>query len=254
MPGDAAIWLAEEMLLTSMGINVEYVCSGMHDYQPEKIRQAASKGGFAIAMTGGGNLGDLYPSEQELKNKVLLDFPDIKTRWFPQSIHFKDKSLEPGSPLNIFLSAVKGVRDMQLVVRDVPSFEFAQTHIGSLGHKVTLTPDIVFSLGNRPELRQRFGAPTQSLLVFKRNDGESTSWDSWAAQDLPSFFSDQLKEMGPAWNASAVSVGDWTDFDLKPEEILGKSSYLKAAWIRFIQGASWLSSGEVILMDRLHGK
>lgn len=226
-----------------MGINVEYVCSGMHNYQPDKIRQLIAKG-----------LGDLYPAEQVLKNTVMQDFPHIKTRWFPQSIHFKDKSLTPDSPLSIFLQAVKGVKDMQVVTRDIPSFEFVKEHIAPVGHKVSLTPDIVFSMGNLAELRQRFGDTTKSLLVFKRNDAEQTSWSSWASGSLQSFFSAQLKHMGPSWNASAVSVGDWTEFDLAPNEILGKSSYLKSAWIRFMQGAGWLSSAEVILMDRLHGE
>lgn len=223
----------------------------MHDYQPNKIRELAAKGRFAIAFHGGGNLGDIYPEEQRLKLQVLQDFPQVPIRWFPQSIHFKNKETSIDQPLGKFLSLVKQVEDMQIVVRDIPSLEFARKHFEPLDTKVTMTPDIVFAMGNRPDLLQTFGKPGNELLVFRRRDAERTSWENWAGSDLNAFFSKQME--GMSWNSSALAIGDWIDFDLAPEEIVGKSEYAQAAWIRFMQGARWLASGEVVLLDRLHG-
>ena len=225
----------------------------MHDYQPNKIRALAARGRFAIAFHGGGNLGDIYPEEQRLKLQVLQDFPHVPIRWFPQSIHFRDKTVNEEAPLGHFLSLMKQVQDMQIVVRDIPSLDFARKYFEPLNTKVTMTPDIVFAMGNRPDMLQTFGQPTNDLLVFRRRDAERTSWEDWAGHDLQNFFSEQMEEMGPSWNSSALAIGDWIDFDLAQNEIVGKSEYLQAAWIRFMQGARWLASGEVVLLDRLHG-
>jgi Polysaccharide pyruvyl transferase len=45
-----------------------------------------------ILIHGGGNLGDLWPRHQQLREQVIRDFPNRPILQLPQSIHFGDRS------------------------------------------------------------------------------------------------------------------------------------------------------------------
>src|SRR5262249_31200360 len=69
--GDHAIWLGEQVLLKSLGIDVAYECS-MQSYDAARLKEAVGSG--TILMHGGGNFGDLYVYHH-FRHQVLKDFP-----------------------------------------------------------------------------------------------------------------------------------------------------------------------------------
>lgn len=78
--GDSAIYVAEQLVLATLGINVQYVC-GVKDYDAADLRRVVDEFGddrFAIVFHGGGNFGDLYGREHELKMSVMNSFPHVR--------------------------------------------------------------------------------------------------------------------------------------------------------------------------------
>lgn len=248
--------LAEMMLLSTLGINVVYSC-GVKDYDLEALNAAVDEYGsdhFAIVFHGGGNFGDLYTREHGLKLDVMSTFPDIRMHVFPQSLKFRsDETMQATKQV---LSKLKHA---SIAVRDHQSYNFAMKHFAHDGLRVDLTPDIVFYMGFRPELRERFGKPAHDLLLFRRADGERTDW-SWAggasSPDFPGPFVQTLQEEAGGKELT-FKAGDWSgDFDITAaEKGDGEQSHIEfRSWKRFMMGAEWLSSGEFVILDRLHGK
>jgi exopolysaccharide biosynthesis predicted pyruvyltransferase EpsI len=72
--GDYFIWLGEEMILQKSGCEVVYRCPTPH-CQVEKIGSYLRRSNrTTICMHGGGNFGDLYPTEANKKLKFLMHF------------------------------------------------------------------------------------------------------------------------------------------------------------------------------------
>lgn len=223
----------------------------------------------AHTLTGGGNFGDLYGREHSLKLDVMRKFPDVRMHVFPQSIKFRDA----GSKIEETRAALAGLTHPlnSLAVRDLTSFTFAKKHFDLPRLRIDMTPDIVFYLGPRPDLR-RLLAPkspkttTTDLLFFRRKDGEGSAW-SWAgdggasSSDFPQTIVKRLsdaaaKATGRSKAAAALLTskhGDWIDWDLTAEELKGGHIQFRA-FRRFMMGATWLSSADFIVLDRLHGE
>lgn len=126
---------------------------------------------------------------------------------------------------------------------------------------IHLTPDIVFWLGFRPDLRRQLrpknGAHHQDILLFRRADNERTDW-KWAGdgttEPVEALRRRLIAMAGRPIGESQLSVeeGEWADTSLSAGERRG--SLLYRAWRRFRIGATWLDSADFILMDRLHGE
>ena len=71
--GDNAIWLGEIAWLADAGIRVRYRCD-VKTYNRAALAQSLGADG-AIFIHGGGNLGDLWPRHQRLRETVIRDFP-----------------------------------------------------------------------------------------------------------------------------------------------------------------------------------
>lgn len=84
--GDSAIWLGEETYLEKkLGRAPSYVCT-YDTWSKEDFEKAVPVG--PILIHGGGNFGDLWPSHQEFRLKLLSEFPDRQIIQLPQTIHF----------------------------------------------------------------------------------------------------------------------------------------------------------------------
>jgi exopolysaccharide biosynthesis predicted pyruvyltransferase EpsI len=241
------------MLLASLGINIVYQC-GVKDFDMTALDAAVDTHGgshFAIVFHGGGNFGDLYGTEHGLKLNVMRAYPDIRTHIFPQSLKFR--SDETTEATKVVLAKLKHA---SIAVRDQQSYDFAMKHFKHPGLRVDLTPDIVFYMGFRPELKKLFGAPTKDVLLFRRADGERTDW-GWAGKaSTPGFPGPFIETLSPAGKPLTYKHGDWSgDFDLTEEETseLSESHIQFRAWRRFMQGSEWLSSADFVILDRLHG-
>jgi len=237
--GDSAIWLGEKKVLKDYEVDVLYIASHnrfVKDYVVSMPKEAI------LFLTGGGNLGDLWPAHQNFRERIIKTFPDRKIIQLPQSIYFQ--SLEN---LKRAKEVFDSHPDFTLLVRDEKSLEFARNEFAC---KSLLCPDMAFALG---PIDKPFN-PTQDVVLLSRTDIESLGHfngvsgkietNDWLDEPqflikwISAFLSDQLvkhpRKLRPLY---------------RPLEWL----YDLAAKKRLERGCRFLSSGKIVITDRLHG-
>lgn len=244
--GDSSIWLGERDYLSNRNISIRYLCDATA-YKKMILATCHPKG--PILIHGGGNFGDLWPIHQQLREQVLLDFPDRLVVQLPQSIHFED-------PKNL-KRAVKAINNHErfvLMVRDWQSLELAKKHFHCT---VTICPDMAFAMDQK-RMKDRFRNPECRVLYLSRTDKEASQWKTTAYH-----------------RHENVLVLDWIAVHSRYRSIFYKlanrlerfkCSFL---WIwaqkfrligaqgiarkRLSRGLKLLSFGERVVTDRLHG-
>lgn len=239
--GDSAIWLGEEFYLKQI---VKPKIIAVDDlnlsgrpfpvFPPETI----------ILIHGGGNFGDLYPRHQNLREKLVSHYREHRIIQLPQSIHFQDENnrLQTSVILN-------GHTDFHLMVRDRDSLAQAQALHNGASY---LCPDMALCLG----ARKRPASPTYDIVCLLRTDKEKATADFTASQGPESILvtdwieepvsrlnrfvrqMDRLHSNYPRWTTSL--------FRLK------RPFYHWLATERMHRGELILSSGKVVVTDRLH--
>ncbi len=239
-PGDSAIWLGGRAYLRKIAARVVYTCE-LATYSEEQVR-AKLKGG-TILLSGGGNLGDLYPNLQLRREKVIDAFPDNKIIQLPQTIHFQEKTS---------LSRARDVfdrhPDLTLLVRDQRSLEFARNEFRAPSF---LCPDMTFALG----ALDSHESPKCPIVWLSRGDKEASESPIPDGSDVDVEWTDWLEETALVHRASQVFVDRVTrrawpqrrlqTFVLRAYDLLARQ--------RLIRGCRILSRGRVVMTDRLHG-
>lgn len=240
--GDSAIWLGETAYLLDSHQQRPVHTSDLHSYSRDRLRTALDGG--VILVHGGGNLGDVWPEYLNSKIQMLDDFPDTRIIQMPQTVHFQSaKNLER------FQRAVARHRSYTLLVRDQTSLDLA---LDSFACESRLCPDLAFWL----ELSR--STAVHDVVWLQRTDRESVHKSTESALAAP----------------QGIHVADWLDHDnelpsrieRKLTEVLArypnKLSFLerqltdmrnRAARVRLRRGCRLLSSGRVVVTDRLHG-
>jgi pyruvyl transferase EpsO len=242
--GDPALWLGELASLRRAGARVVYRAS-WGSYRKDELARAL-RGGGSILLHGGGNFGDLYPHNQATtRERVLADFPTVRTIQLPQSLWFQ-------SPENRdrLRRLCEDHADFTLLVRESQSLEIAQRHFAV---PTLLCPDPVFALGPQP----RAARPVVHVLWLARGDVESTRYEpphdagvqvldwlhdvadepAWPRRDrLALRLNRRLHAAAPALARRALAL------TIAP---------LAARWMR--RGCALLARGRVVVTDRLHG-
>ncbi|MCT4419682.1 hypothetical protein EFT49_05550 [Leuconostoc falkenbergense] len=227
--GDHAISYAEK----------KFVEKYLHGYQLVEILRNDTKvalmqvkeriiKGDIILMTGGGNMGSIYKTEEYFRSLVVETFANnknVKLIIMPQTIHFdgpNDPAIE--AQQNVY----NNINNLLIVAREKMSFErfkkiFPET-------KIILTPDIVLSLNERPQSQSRSG-----LLLVLRRDKEKTTNEKIIQSALKQFDFHKITK---------------TDTSLMRKDLIitGKNRmvYLKQIWDSFRES-------ELVITDRLHG-
>lgn len=245
--GDSAIWLGERATLRRCGVRVVYAADVM-TFSADALRRHATD--LVILLSGGGNVGDLYPHLQRFRESVIRAFPDRRIIQLPQSIHFQ-------APDNLqrARATFEGHPNFTLLVRDQPSFDFARREFGV---PIRLCPDMAFGLGMLPRPRP----PSDDIVFLLRDDIEArpatralgsrvgasaTDWlsdpgsvllavDKWLRRQMvyrPSIAPIVAPRLARVWTAANV----WD----------------RLAWRRVERGLKILSRGRVVVTDRLHG-
>jgi pyruvyl transferase EpsO len=237
--GDSAIWLGEIAYLKKYhrSSRIAYVAdvrSSLHQPLPKFDENVV------ILIHGGGNLGDIWPKHQALREKIVANYPRNRVIQLPQSIHFDSKE-----NLNRFQSLLEGHADFHLLARDQNSFEIGrEIHKGN----VLLCPDMAFCLdgvkapGNsrRSEivaLLRTDKEVVQNNRDLKHEDGQILIVD-WVTEHKT------LSEKLERWLTSRY-----------PE----KTRFLRLGLFNFIsretvnRGLAMLGGGNVVVTDRLHG-
>lgn len=167
--GDAAIWAGELAVLGDLGIEVGYVADAGR-YHPARLREAVPEG--PVLLNGGGNVGDLWPWSQALRERVLTDLPDRDVVQLPQSVHFRDPQAQ-----RRFREIVTRHGRYTFLARDRQSLDRAQDLSPSAAH---LVPDMAFGLG--PLMRPT--TPSRAVIALARDDVESGSGLRAAARGM----------------------------------------------------------------------
>jgi exopolysaccharide biosynthesis predicted pyruvyltransferase EpsI len=239
--GDNAILLGEVRALRVLERQVLHVATDGETYDREVLRRRI--GSRPILLHGGGNLGDLWPWHQRLRERLLADFPGNDVIQLPQSIAFDN----PES-MELARSAFSGHPRFTLLVRDAASQKFAETHLGLTAR---LVPDAAFGLG---PLR-RPAPPTRQLLVLARTDQERR-----AGPPLPPDVTteDWIEPMlGPEGRrARRVAVDlDARDWPARVDALSARASawaWSRVSTAHLRHGLALLGSANVVVTDRLH--
>lgn len=261
--GDAAIWAAQQILLSMMGITTMEACRFMDKgCDMEKFTKALDdhKPNSAIIMAGGGNFNDYYWEDQPSRVEMIKHFTQVPIRAFPQSIYMTKKDR-----INWTKDGFLSHPDLQLAARDRPSYNWLEETfqgekvntsttdlaivegIGKGEVKTVLTPDIAFMWGSRPDFRQNT-KKEYDILILARDDREISSGDS---KSIP--FGHGYMDLGNGLNVTYWKV-DWKftptpDIDGEHREN-GKN---QRAWAKAVEGFRTLGAANFVITDRLHG-
>ena len=162
--GDAAITLAEQQILGEQFPEYFQVEISTYEFnQKEAFLHAILNPEDILFIHGGGNLGDLYLVEENLRRKIVSEFPNNKTVILPQTICFSDTQqgkLELKESSRIY----NGHKDLTLFVRGETSLEIAKKHFDRV--KTVLMPDSVHAL------RCNYAFDRSGVLLCLREDDE----------------------------------------------------------------------------------
>jgi len=237
--GDSAIWQGElKALKLFFGKSPVHTCELLP--ASEKLPTFSTK--TQIIIHGGGNLGDLWERHQIFRERIITNYPNNRIVQMPQSIYFGDQA-KLRQCRHVFSSHA----DLCIMVRDHSSYEIAQSlHSG----QTELVPDMALVLGDIP----RPSKPTTPILALMRMDKEKLVADD----------EDILQAINPTdWINDSFGLENRLLHNLKRVErkvsffdplIRPLKEYLfyRLSQIRTHRGCTILSSGEVVITDRLH--
>ena len=243
-PGDSAIWLGALHCLETLGFAAPVYTSDQRTFSEEMLRQAMPSG--TILLTGGGNLGDLWPRHQAFRERVISAFPEHTIVQLPQSIHFGDPAA-----LAAARRTFSAHSKLTLLVRDARSLDVARN---ALGCRAVLCPDIAFAWSPDPD---RGSAPTRNILRLLRTDHEAASHEAppsssvdWVTDvtTMPARVAQRVAaQLGMIVNGETPSVGARS-----LRSVLSKL-YPRVAAHRVSSASRLLRSARVVITDRLHG-
>ncbi len=230
--GDSAIWLGELAAVRASGGGVAYA-AGQSTYDPGALRLRLGRDGIVL-LSGGGNLGDLWPKHQRFRERVLADLPEFRVVQLPQSVHFEDAANREQAR-----RAFQAHPRFTLWVRDEASVAAAGAE---LGVSAALVPDAAFAMGrlSRP-------AASQPLQWLSRDDKE-TPPGRGAAGPVPPV--DWIDDRGRVLDA----VGSLLRLrgGAAPNRLWRTWARARAAR-RLDRGCRLLARGRVLVSNRLHG-
>ena len=246
--GDSAIWAAQGALLRSMG--ERSISSDTRDVYEEDF--IGSHAGHPILLSGGGDIGDVWPRSQAFRERIIADFPDRTIVQLPQSVHFGSESA-----LQAAGAVFEGHPDLVLMVRDRQSLALVRERFAV---PAVLCPDMAFALG--PLRRPR--PPITDIVWLGRSDvearhaphvslGEDAIRFDWVTTTL--LDPDHRPRLGVTHR---VNRRAWRYARRHPRArrmfrgfLSGRSHALAREHLR--RGCDLLAAGRVAITDRLHG-
>lgn len=227
--GDQAIVYAQKRFLadTLPGFSVFEI----QRYQYERARESIQgmvRPSDIVVVDGGGNVGTLWPEENDKINDIVSRFVDCSVLVFPQTAYFEDS--ERGQECERETATVyRSNPNLVYFSRDRRTFET----IGKLTPDTPnyYVPDIVPYINDAPFSTERSGA-----LLCLRADKER-ALDDEAVKTIDSV----LVELG-------IQVGRTSTVVAEPTRIYegNRDAVLSAKWAEF-------STSELVITDRLHG-
>ncbi|QYT05079.1 PS_pyruv_trans domain-containing protein [Trichoderma simmonsii] len=257
--GDAAIWSAQQILMSMLGIEMMEACRFVdRDCDIGKFRKVLEehRPHSAIIMAGGGNFNDYYWEDQPSRMKMIETFTNVSIRAFPQSVYMTNPERIKATE-----EAFGKHKDLQLAARDQPSYDWLDKTFGKKeGIDSHLVPDIAFMWGNRSDFRVN-GKKTHDILILARKDAEISDGDS---SDIE--FGEGEMDLGGSIGKVTYQKVDWKFThtpDIDPPKARDEANGTPApkrengknqrAWAKAIAGFELLGSARFVITDRLHG-
>lgn len=240
-PGDSAIWLGTARWLSDHGVAVHSVHrreSLERGMWPELDRDVV------VVFMGGGNFGDLYPEHQALRIAALSRYPENPVVHFPQTLNYHDPS-QSGE----ISAALSGRPSVTMAWRDRPSLAAAERLLPGPTH--VLSPDAACGFPGwvrSREARDDFvsvrrtdaeASPDEAVRSF----GRTVDWDIGLVRKV------EWKGLS-ALHALLDGVGRVAS---APARALRTSMYAELTRVNLDAALDTLSSGRVVVTDRLHG-
>jgi len=235
--GDSAIHLGTLALLRRAGVRVCYACS-LETYARGTLARRLGDG--VILLSGGGSLGDVWPLHQQLRERVLADFPNVPIIQLPQSLHFSD----PGA-LARARTAFGAHRRLTLLLRDDRSLAAARRAFDAPSD---VCPDLAFALGPLP----RPAAPRARIVWLARRDREAAPQThagshptfDWAAHRASPL--SRVERLGHRVTSLHPRLEPYTHGPLMRLGVIASRERLRG-------GCAMLAAGDTVITDRLHG-
>ena len=159
--GDHAIVYAEYRILNKTDFslieirNSEYLNN--RNWLQKKVDQAD-----IIVIDGGGNLGTLWPNEDDKISDIISRFNQNKVIIFPQTCYY-DQNQESMSRLEKNRKIYSDAKDLTIMIRDRISYDFMRDNFPKLN--CIFCPDIVLSINQVEFHESRKGV----LLCFRKD-------------------------------------------------------------------------------------
>ncbi|GHV18271.1 hypothetical protein FACS18949_11690 [Clostridia bacterium] len=223
--GDSAITLGTyafiRKYLADYGL---FEISGSKSDERYNIMRTAISAGDLILLQGGGNLGDMYLAEENIRRRVISDFSNNKIIILPQTIHFNDV---PGDELTISKTIYNAHKDLTIFTRGEFSLNFAKEHFYNV--KSFLYVDMAHML------RANYSRERDGLLLCIRDlDDES----GLAFETYNSVFS-----AAKAFDSEYKTISHQNPEDIPVHE--------RGAFV--MDTLKLYSESKIVVTDRLHG-
>jgi exopolysaccharide biosynthesis predicted pyruvyltransferase EpsI len=249
-PGDSLIWVGHIAHLRRRGHPIHYQCDWL-SYDEAHLRRRAPDA--VVLIAGGGNLGDLWPEHQRLREQLIASLPDRKVVQLSQSMSFEDAE-NLGRARRVFGAHP----DLTLLLRDHRSLAQAQE---AFDCRSLLCPDFAFALGPLA----RLGEPDADVVWLARTDAEAAAGQG-GPPDAPGVRAiDWLSEKrgNPGWDGAEArrrfaTRGGGRVLQRAPA-LADRAApalwrlYDRHAELRVQYGRRLLSGGRGVVTNRLHG-
>jgi pyruvyl transferase EpsO len=246
--GDHLIWLGQTTYLaTRPDISVHYI-SDRFGYSHGALARALPRDGVVL-LCGGGSYGDIYPQVQRMRDAVMEHFPSHRFIQLPQTVSFAGEEATKATA-----ATLERHPDFTLLARDRTSLEFVQAELPC---SVELCVDAAFMLG--AQLRR---TEAGAILWLSRRDGESINSAHESADGVEIADWIDLEHDPRAWTfgyrrarvmAATLATLQSHGLPLGPVRSRLLHAFDRSSWTLANAGLNWMSRGEAVITDRLHG-
>ena len=181
-----------------------------------------------IFLHGGGNLGNLWLNEENLRRKLIEKFPQNKIVVFPQSIHFTDNDAGRRE-LAISQKIYNAHKNLHLMTRDDVSFAFAKKFFPQVNNYL-LTDSATALQGIMDDV----DVERQGVLFILRRDKEKIRDDA-KIQRLQNY----LTEKNISFEVTDTVINERVTSDSREEKIRDVLSKIRRS--------------RLVITDRFHG-
>lgn len=228
--GDQAITLGEKYLLQRCFKEYKIIEIPYKIYMGKwiKVFGLEIKKSDIIFLQGGGNLGSLYPHEEQLRRDVIKKYKENKIIIMPVSIFFHDNDFGK-LELEKSKSIYNEHHNLTIISRDEISFSFAKKYFYKVNN--VLAPDAAITLDG---ILSNVNIDRTGVQFFLREDIEKI-----LSEDIINEIKNYLKKNGIEYNISDTTV----PYEVKEEK------REKEVFSRLIMA----KKSRLVITDRYHG-